>query len=92
MAEHTSTSDYSDPSSAANSPKIPHATQQSDVIGKQHISQLEDYEQTGDERLPFILSLAELKLLGIAGVSNKILTQSSRWSRDYLMAFFSSYD
>jgi hypothetical protein len=36
---------------------------------QKHVSKLEDYEAAGDGRLPFVLSLAELKLLGIAGVS-----------------------
>jgi len=67
MAERTSLSNDSDPST---SPKAPHATQPLSTE-RQHaayISQLEDYEQTGNERMPFILSLAEVKLLGIAGV------------------------
>ncbi|KAL0960810.1 hypothetical protein HGRIS_005826 [Hohenbuehelia grisea] len=33
-----------------------------------HKSNLEEYERSGDDRPPFILSMAEVKLLGIAGI------------------------
>ncbi|KAI0345474.1 MFS general substrate transporter [Trametopsis cervina] len=64
MADHTSSTTSSSSSPAAT--KSLDSTNGSN--GGTYKAALEDYEISGDGRAPFILSYAEVKLLGIAGV------------------------
>lgn len=72
MSSHTQ--DGSSPSTAVGSPQPPHAVgPKQETYPPQengaYRSNLEEYELEGSGRPPFILSVPEMKLLGIAGVS-----------------------
>lgn len=72
---------HTNTSTAVNSPQQqctkPSAVNGQDPQNGGYKSSLEEYELAGEERQPFILTVAEMKLLGIAGVS-KIFPLGSR--------------